>query len=82
MVFEALKFMALGMGIVFVFLIVMIILLNTQAYIIGRFFKEEKQENTKTRQSQFSNTINQEQKVAIISTVINQHIQNKRMKNG
>ena len=38
---ESLKFMVLGMGIVFSFLIVMIYALKLQAYLIGIFFKEE-----------------------------------------
>ncbi|WP_417324697.1 OadG family protein, partial [Halarcobacter sp.] len=35
---EAVKFMALGMGIVFIFLIVMIYALKLQAKIIGKYF--------------------------------------------
>lgn len=38
LVSEALKFMILGMGIVFVFLIVMIYALKAQAKIIGKYF--------------------------------------------
>ena len=38
LVAEALKFMILGMGIVFVFLIVMIYALKMQAKIIGKYF--------------------------------------------
>ncbi len=39
---EALKFMALGMGIVFTFLIIMMFALKAQAAIIGKYFKEDK----------------------------------------
>jgi oxaloacetate decarboxylase gamma subunit len=38
---ESLKFMALGMGIVFLFLTVMIFALKLQAKLIAKFFKEE-----------------------------------------
>jgi oxaloacetate decarboxylase gamma subunit len=38
---EATKFMALGMGIVFLFLIIMIFVLKLQAYLIAKFIKEE-----------------------------------------
>lgn len=37
---EGVKFMFLGMGTVFVFLIVMIVMMNLQAKIIHRFFPE------------------------------------------
>ncbi len=38
---EALKFMALGMGVVFTFLIIMIFVLKAQAAIIGKYFTKE-----------------------------------------
>jgi oxaloacetate decarboxylase gamma subunit len=38
LVSEGLKFMTLGMGTVFIFLILMIIILNLQAYVINKFF--------------------------------------------
>ena len=74
MVFEALKFMMLGMGIVFLFLILMIVLLTVQAKIIKKFFPEKEIVNTKT-----SPNINANNKktIAIISSAINQHIKNK-----
>ena len=40
LVMEALKFMVLGMGIVYAFLIIMIFALKAQAVLIGRFFPE------------------------------------------
>ena len=38
---EAIKFMALGMGVVFSFLIVMIFALKAQAAFIAKYFKED-----------------------------------------
>lgn len=38
---EAVKFMCIGMGVVFTFLVVMIYALKLQAYLISKFFKEE-----------------------------------------
>ena len=38
---EALKFMALGMGVVFIFLYVMILAVKAQAYIIGKYFPDK-----------------------------------------
>jgi oxaloacetate decarboxylase gamma subunit len=73
MVFEALKFMVLGMGIVFLFLILMIALLTLQAKIIKTFFKEEeKEEHINTKISP-----NDKKTIAIISSAINQHMKNK-----
>ncbi len=40
LIVEGLKFMALGMGTVFVFLVILIGMMNLQAKIIGRFFPE------------------------------------------
>ncbi len=38
---EALKFMVLGMGVVFVFLYIMILAVKAQAYIIGKYFPDK-----------------------------------------
>ena len=74
MVLEAFKFMILGMGIVFLFLILMIILLNLQAKFIAHFFKPEskKADNFSTIKD-----INQEKTAAIVATAIQQHLKNK-----
>jgi len=40
LILEGFKFMGLGMGTVFLFLIVLILSMNTMAYIIDRFFPE------------------------------------------
>ena len=66
---EALKFMVLGMGIVFVFLIVMINALKIQARIIGRIFPE-KETATKTITK---TTNNQTAKIAAIVATIQHH---------
>ena len=44
LVSEAFKFMALGMGIVFLFLTIMIFALKLQAFLIAKFFPEEEKE--------------------------------------
>jgi len=40
-ILEALKFMVLGMGVVFVFLYVMIQAIKVQAYVIGKYFPDK-----------------------------------------
>ena len=52
---EALKFMALGMGIVFTFLTVMIFALKLQAYLIAKFFKAEEKKVTTQHMKASSN---------------------------
>ena len=74
MVFEALKFMMLGMGIVFLFLILMIVLLTLQAKIIKKFFPEKEVVNTKTSPSTGANN---KKTIAIISSAINQYVKDK-----
>ena len=44
LVSEALKFMGLGMGIVFLFLTIMIFILKLQAFLIAKFFSTEEKE--------------------------------------
>jgi len=41
LVAEGVKFMIIGMGTVFLFLIIMIVVLKFQAYIIGKYFPEK-----------------------------------------
>ena len=43
---ESIKFMVLGMTIVFTFLYLMILLVQLQAYLINRFFPEKKPPST------------------------------------
>ena len=40
-ILESVKFMVLGMGVVFLFLTIMIIVVNVQAKLIAKFFPEE-----------------------------------------
>ncbi|HIP13537.1 MAG TPA: sodium pump decarboxylase subunit gamma [Arcobacter sp.] len=74
---EAFKFMALGMGIVFLFLIVMIFALKLQAKLIAKFFPEEvkKSDNSKHLQS---NVNNEDQVTAAITAAIIHHNNNTK----
>ncbi|NOQ30631.1 MAG: pyruvate carboxylase [Helicobacteraceae bacterium] len=69
LVAESLKFMVLGMGTVFMFLIIMIIVMNLQAKIVHRFFPEpEPVEPTPTL-----DTSAQAKKVAAATAAIMHH---------
>lgn len=68
---EALKFMALGMGIVFSFLIVMIYALKLQAKLIGKYFPEKKIDTSKKPQSTMAS--NQTAKMAAIVAAVQHH---------
>lgn len=71
LVMEAFKFMLLGMGIVFSFLIVMVFALKAQAALIGKYFPE-KQKTAKKVQPRVD-TSDTTKKVAAISAVIQHH---------
>ena len=68
LVAEGLKFMVLGMGTVFLFLILMVIVLNIQAKIINKYFPEKlelKKTPSKKRQSTSDDEV-----VAVITAAI------------
>ena len=68
---EAFKFMLLGMGIVFIFLIVMIFSIKIQALIIAKYFtKKEVNRKSKTKTIDINNT---SKKIAAISATIEHH---------
>lgn len=70
---EALKFMALGMGIVFLFLIVMVYALKLQAKIIAKYFsKEEKPKVVKPITTGKTKT-NESAKIAAIVAAVQHH---------
>ena len=70
---EAVKFMALGMGIVFTFLIVMIYALKLQAKIIGKYFPEKSTPIPKKSQNTGTNQSNNTAKVAAIVAAVQHH---------
>ncbi len=72
LVAEAFKFMVLGMGIVFTFLVVMIFALKAQAALIQKYFpmKENKTKAKVQPQAAASDTA---KKIAAITAVIQHH---------
>lgn len=68
---EAAKFMVLGMGIVFLFLIVMVYVLKIQAKLIGKYFPEKKVEPSKPKTA--SKTSNDTAKMAAIVAAVQHH---------
>ncbi len=68
LVFEGFKFMLLGMGTVFAFLVVMIIAMNLQSYIIHKFFPEPIPTADNSSSKKSSNA-----KIAAISAAIQHH---------
>lgn len=71
LVVEALKFMALGMGTVFTFLILMIVAMNLQSKIVHRFFPEPNQGSTAAVTPKADDS--KAKKVAAISAAIMHH---------
>ena len=74
LVFEGFKFMALGMGTVFSFLVLMIGAMNLQAYIIHKFFPEPAPVVPGKKPT---NSNNQGAKIAAITAAIQHHKQAK-----
>ena len=68
---EALKFMMLGMGVVFSFLVIMIFVLKAQAALLTKFFPEKEKEAVKRPQATASS--NQAAKVAAMVAAVQHH---------
>ena len=71
---EALKFMILGMSVVFVFLSILIFLLNIQSKLINRFFapvtKKTASIQTPASQKSQTNQVIEEEIVAVITAAV------------
>ena len=48
---ESVKFMILGMGVVFIFLYALVLIMELQAYLINKYFPEEKVPQTDNKKS-------------------------------
>ena len=69
LIIEGFKFMGLGMGTVFTFLVILIILMNVMSSVINRFFPEPRQSDSTT-----VNTQNNHKKVvAAVTAAIKHH---------
>jgi len=71
LVMEGVKFMFLGMGTVFIFLIVLILFMNLMSYIVYKFFPEP-QPSLETEQTGVKQD-NNKQVVAAITAAIKHH---------
>ena len=74
LIFEGFKFMMLGMGTVFLFLLLMIYVLNLQAKIIHKYFPEKGKNETSSAQKP---TQDNKKIVAAIVGAISAHEANK-----
>ncbi len=72
LVVEGFKFMALGMGTVFLFLIILIVLMNVMSFLLHKFFPEPQLEATT---SQAEAKMNSKKVIAAITAAINHHRQ-------
>ena len=74
LVAESIKFMFLGMGVVFAFLIIMIFVLKAQGAILTRFFpQKEKVVNVVTTPAKVTNTNVETAKIAAIVAAVQHH---------
>ena len=74
LVVESLKFMVLGMGVVFSFLVIMVYALKAQTVLINKFFPvEEKKPIKKVQTSHVAAASDTAKKIAAISAVVQHH---------
>ncbi len=67
---EALKFMVLGMGVVFSFLVILIFVLKGQAALLGKYFPAKEKVNKKVQPSVVTSS---SKKVAAIVAAVQHH---------
>lgn len=72
LVLESLKFMVLGMGIVSLFLYSLVLLMQLQAFIVRKFFSNDK-DPSGTTDSKSSNEIDEKRRIAAIIGAVMQH---------
>lgn len=76
---EAIKFMVLGMGVVFIFLTIMVYAIKIQAVLIAKFFPvKEKPPVAKPHATHTSTSVSTAQKVAAITAAIHHHNQGEK----
>ncbi len=73
LVMEALKFMVLGMGIVFLFLIIMIYALKAQAYLIAKYAPKMDEISSNSKEWQPANNQSNDDIIAAITGAIIHH---------
>lgn len=69
---EALKFMLLGMGVVFTFLVILIFVLKAQAALVAKYFPEKESSSTGTM-PRSTNASNKSAKVAAMVAAVQHH---------
>ena len=74
---EALKFMMLGMGVVFTFLVIMIVLLKILGNILPKLFPDKKENSVQAKPMSNKGSTNQDTKIAAISAAIQHHNNSK-----
>ena len=71
MIGESINFMITGMTIVFLFLVIMVLLLEAQGRIVNNFISQDSTVDTDLKKNDKPNNA---QKVAVISAAVKQHI--------
>ncbi len=74
---EALKFMVLGMGVVFIFLYVMILSVKLQARIIGKYFPDKEPAVTPPSPASRTGNTDQQAHVAAVIAAVTEFRKNK-----
>jgi len=74
---EALKFMVLGMGVVFIFLYVMILAVKVQAYVIGKYFPDKAPAAAPSPASAAAGNTDEKARVAAVIAAVTEFRKNK-----
>jgi oxaloacetate decarboxylase gamma subunit len=78
---ESIKFMILGMGVVFIFLYLLVLLMQLQAYIISKYFPDKEKSTTPKKEPlaiKYENECEEEKRrVAAIIGALIEHSKNR-----
>ncbi len=74
---EALKFMVLGMGVVFIFLYMMILAVKVQAYVIGKYFPDKVPVSAPPPATAASGNADEKTRVAAVIAAVTEFRKNK-----
>jgi len=77
MIVEALKFMVLGMGVVFTFLYIMVLSIRAQAYIVKKYFPDKAPVHIPTSAASIVSNADEKARVAAVIAAVTEFRKNK-----
>jgi len=77
MIVEALKFMVLGMGVVFTFLYIMVLSIRVQAYIVRKYFPDKAPAHIPASAASAASNADEKARVAAVIAAVTEFRKNK-----